>query len=292
MTRSLLALLRSWLVWLVLVGVAAAQEPLPETPVPDDLPPFTIPGLPSPAPAPVPAPMPMPMPPPPVPAPSWQPPAPITPIPMGSGRVFIAPFQSYDPALNSEAARLTQILQIHMQARYPVATIDEVPPWPDSSALVYLLACPQGQYAGCALVCGNRVAAQWTVGGTVTRGLQGVNTNLTFVENLSGREVINFGVALHGSNDIDLLRAVDTILGKLVEGAFASVDLRRAEVDPAERARLEAARNQVLAESLAELERQEGAVERAEVEAAEKEKLEKEKLVAEYKDREEVKPWE
>ncbi len=252
-----------------------AQEPLPEIPVPDEVPPFIVPGFPS---TPAPTPPPPPPPPPPV---------------VGAPRIFVAPFQSYEPALNAEAARLSQVLLLHMQGRYPIVlNIDHVPPWPDYSALIYLLACPQGQYPGCALVCGNRVAADWTVGGTIVRGFQGVNANLSFVENRSGREVIAFGVALHGNNDADLLRAVDTILAKLLAGAFAEVDIRRAEVDPLERAKLEAARNRVLAASLAELERQAGAVRRQQVEVAERERLDKDKLVETYKDREEVKPWE
>jgi hypothetical protein len=273
--------------WLLLgVLPARAQEaPLAETPVPDDPAPFIIPGMGQPAPAPAPAPMQTAPVPPPAPLPLGTP-------GMGAPRVFLAPFQSYDPALNAEAARLTQVVQIHMLSRYNLATIDQVPPWPDYSALVYLLACPQGQYAGCALVCGNRVAAEWSVGATVTPGLHGVNATLSFVENASAREAISFGVALHGNNDVDLLRAIDTLLGKLMAGAFAAVDIRAAEVDPVERAKLEAARNQVLAESLAELERQQGAVDREILQATEPEKIDKETLSSEYKGREEVKPWE
>lgn len=271
-------------VLLIVGGLAHAQDqPLAETPVPDNPAPFIIPGLPGTT-----QPAPVPYQPPPMPLP------PLVAPPTGApgSRVFLAPFQSYDPALNNEAARLTQLLQIHMLSRYNLATIDQVPPWPDYNALVYLLACPQGQYSGCALVCGNRVAADWSVGATVTRGLQGVNATLSFVENQSAREAISFGVALHGTNDADLLRAVDTILIKLMSGAFAAVDLRRAEVDPAERARVEAARNGLLAASLAELEQQQGAVEREVLKAAGPTKIDKDELAEEYKDREEVKPWE
>lgn len=281
------------LVALLASGVAVAQEPLPDTPVPTDLPPFTIPDFPpADGPEPTAGPYPTAPPPPMAPPPPAYQPTPV-PLPPSGSRIFQAPFQSYDPALNAESARLTQVLQLHlMQRGVDLATIDQVPPWPDYSALVYLLACPQGQYPGCALVCGNRVGARWTVGGTVTHGLRGVNANLTFVENRSGLEAIAFGVALHGNNDADLTRAVDVILGKLTSGALAQVDLRRAEVDPMERARVEEARNRVLAESLAELERSEGQMARQDVAVQQAEKLDKETLKAEYAEREEAKPWE
>lgn len=255
------------------LAVAFAQEP------PADPPPFQLDFLPPPAqPAPV---QPQPL----QPMPAAPPVARVSDDP-----VFLAPLQSQDPSLAPEVARLNGILRSYLEQRYRISGIEAVPRWPDYDADIYMVACPPGSYSGCAMVCGDRINAQWTVGGTVSRTGTGVNVDLVFIGNASARELLQFGVGLNGTNDAALPTSADTILGKIVGGAFDAVDLRLLEGDPREQEKLARAQNDLLAESLTELEKQQGQVARTETEVT-RNKLTKAEL-DQARTGDQVKPWE
>ena len=218
-------------------------------------------------------------------------PAPAPPVEKRSyDPVYVAPLHSDDPGLLAEAGRLSALLIPYLEPRYVVTNVDQVPPWPDYSARIYMESCPPNQYSGCTLVCGDKAGVKYSVGGVLTRAYNGVNVDLVFIDNQSSREVLTFGVALNGSNDQSLLSAVDTILAKIVAGAFAQIDLRIIDTDPAEREKLESAKRDILAASLAELERAAGAIERQDTEVSH-ETLTKEQI-ARMEQQEQAKPWE
>jgi len=267
-----------------LLSVATAQDapdnpdiqPDPTTSGPESPEPFTLDFKPQPAP------------------PSGEAPAaPAAPPTYSYDTVFLAPLQPYSPELSESAARLTASLTATLSQQHELVTVDAVPGWPDYTAGVYMSACPQGQYAGCALVCGNRVQAEWTIGGTVTPGLRGgANVELVFIENSASREVLSFGVAVEGSNDAPLIESVNTIFSKILGGAFEQVDLRAVDTNADERNRLAAVQREILAASLADLEKQQGTVSRSDVDRGQLEqpKLSREDVAA-MRVKEELKPW-
>jgi hypothetical protein len=265
---------------LVLLGAvgpsARAQVPAPApvpTPVPVDPEPFDF-GFEPQAPAP-------------------QPVAPVAPAApaFSYDTVFLAPLQPYRQDLSARAAQLDQALVATLSNQHELVTIRDVPPWPDYDAFVYMMACPEGQYSGCALVCGNRVQAQWSIGGTVSPGIGGgVNVDLVFVENEAAREVLTFGVALGENDDQVLIDSVNVMFSKILAGAFERIDLRAVDSNPEERAKLDKAQREVLAASLAQFEAQQGDVDRY-VFNSEKTKISKEDL-ARMNAGDEAKPWE
>ncbi len=277
---------------LVVAPSAHAQqpEPAPAPTAPSDPEPFDLnfePQTPTAEPT---EPQPVPVQPVPVqPVPAAGPPAPT----FSFDTVFLAPLQPYRRDLEARAAQLDQALQATLSQQHELVTIRDVPPWPDYDAFVYMMACPEGQYSGCALVCGNRVEAHWTIGGTVSPGIGGgVNVDLIFVENEAAREVLQFGVALGEDDDQVLIDSVNVMFSKILAGAFDRIDLRAVDSNPEERAKLDKAQREVLAASLAQFEAQQGEAERFVIDKDSLQtKLSKDDL-AKMNAGDQAKPWE
>jgi len=158
----------------------------------------------------------------------------------------------------------------------------------------YLRSCPDGQYADCALVVGQRGEASWVIGGTVEKvvdefdpALQLDKLTMHFVDVLNATVVATFSVVLDGSNDAAIVDGIARAYDRMVQGAYDARDIR--DLDDAEAEALQQARADAIAASLAELEEQLGDVILGEVVRAER-KVTREELDA-YDDREERAPW-
>lgn len=213
--------------------------------------------------------------------------------------VLVAPVQPLSPATAAPAAALTAQLQERLSASVLTVDISEVPPFVTQGydARVYVESCPPGEYTGCALVVGQRVEADWVVGGTLASvddalGDGQVLFQVHFVDIRASREVLTFGLVLPTTGADRILDQLAQTFDRIIDGAFEEVDLRGNLEDPEIRKQLERAREQLIASSLDELEQSIGGLERGDpITAVEAPKLTREDL-AQYAGRDDSAPWE
>ncbi len=188
---------------------------------------------------------------------------PPPPVVLNFDTVMVAPVQpssTDDPALVAAAVALTARLTAAIEARNAFVPLSDVPDFDDRGydATTYAHACPPGQYAGCALVLGQRGSAQWVAGGIVLRDGDGFVFEGTFVDVENAREVLAYEMPVDLGGDV--FNQVADAFDRILRGDYALSDLRDIE-DPAIRAEREAARDSAIRSSLADLANL-GAVER------------------------------
>lgn len=217
--------------------------------------------------------------------------------------LLVSPIQPLDEALGQRAAELERELRVRLEQVVLLVDIEEVESFrvQGYDARTYVQACPSGEYTGCALVVGQRAAADWVVGGTLTplpddlfgTGPQQV-LEIHFVDVRASRELLAFGVVVGGNtDDADVLDQVASVFGRIVDGAFEEIDIRGSIEDPKVAAQLERARAKVVAESLDQLEQAIGSIERPEVlREVQPPRITRRELVETYADRDDTAPWE
>lgn len=214
-------------------------------------------------------------------------------------RVLVATFQPLDEASAADALRLQEAVGARFRQQHQVVPMSEVPAFEVQGygGELYLTACPPGQYAGCALVVGQRSQSDWVVGGTVRREADEfdpaksvVLLQVHVVDVNEAREVASFGMPVPPDREADVIEGLARVYADVVRGEYELKDLRGDE-KPEAATELDEARREILAQSLAELEDQLGtAVKAAAVGRLEPAKVTREDLEA-YADRDDVAPW-
>ena len=219
--------------------------------------------------------------------------------------VLVATVQPETEELLPEADRITGLLIDALSETNEVYTIEDVPDF-DTRGYTgrrYMLACPAGDYAGCALVCGQRAESDWALGGTLIQ-LAGADVDadggplpprlqltITFVDVRDNREVLSFAVDFDGDDDEQVIDGIGAMFDRILAGGFEEIDVRGDLDDPLIQAQLDRARQELIAQGLAELEESLGVVERTVVEGAlEQPRVTREDL-EEYEQRDDVPPW-
>ncbi len=151
--------------------------------------------------------------------------------------VLVATFEASQPFLDTEAERVRHLVEDALAQGYVVVKMDEVPPFTDYSADIYLRSCPQGQYIGCVFVVGGRAQTDWTIGGKVTAVEGGYQVFLSFIRVGEAKLKLEFDVVLDGSNDAEFQEGVTKTMDALVNDNVKDLDLR----DDPEAARAQAA---------------------------------------------------
>ena len=151
--------------------------------------------------------------------------------------VLVATFEASQPFLDTEAERVRHLVEDALAQGYVVVKMDEVPPFTDYSADIYLRSCPQGQYIGCVFVVGGRAQTDWTIGGKVTAVEGGYQVFLSFIRVGEAKLKLEFDVVLDGSNDAEFQEGVIKTMDALVNDNVKDLDLR----DDPEAARAQAA---------------------------------------------------
>ncbi|MFT4622121.1 MAG: hypothetical protein ACI8PZ_000777 [Myxococcota bacterium] len=224
---------------------------------------------------------------------------------MSFDTVLVATVQPDDETLLSEADRITDLLVDSLSQTNEVLTVADVRDFDTRgyTARRYMLACPDGDYAGCALVCGQRGEADWALGGTLLRlpsagedddgePLEGrLQLTITFVDVRDSREVLSFAVDFDGEDDADVMGGIGVMFDRILAGAFEELDVRGDLDDPAIRAQIERARQEIIAQGLTELEESLGAVQRTVVEGTLEQPRVTRAELEEYNQRDDVPPW-
>lgn len=140
--------------------------------------------------------------------------------------VLVATFEASQPFLETEAERVRHLVEETLAEGYVVVKMDEVPPFTDYSADIYLRSCPQGQYIGCVFVVGGRAQTDWTIGGRVTAVEGGYQVFMSFIKVGEAKLKLEFDVVLDGSNDVEFQEGVVKTMDALVNDTVTDLDLR------------------------------------------------------------------
>jgi hypothetical protein len=272
-----------------LVEDARADDPLvPE----DDDPELPVPGAPEPEPERTDAPV----------APVEPPPEPSgapAPAAFNFDSLLVTTVQPEGPEWGADAEALEALLLRSFGATNQLVPMSEVPFFDVQGydGRTYLLGCPPGRYAGCALVIGQRTGVERTVGATIRRepdpDIEGASLRIaTFhiVDVGDGREVVSVTVPMPDGAEDSVVAGVMSLFDEVVRGDLALKDLRE-RADPDQRELTEARKEQI-AKALDRLEDKLGVAVVSQVETTiDRPRLTRADL-AEYRTRDDQPPWE
>jgi hypothetical protein len=180
-------------------------------------------------------------------------------------KVLITTFQATDAASGPDAARLFELLSERFRRSNDVVPMSAVPAFEVQGydAVTYMLGCPPGRYAGCELVVGQRTDAVRAVGaevGRVTDEFDEETVVLTVhvVDVGEAREVASFTVPVPAGREEATVEGIAQVFDDVVSGDHELRDLRGSQGGAEPAAELDAARKEILAQSLAELEEELG----------------------------------
>lgn len=192
------------------------------------------------------------------PTPAPEEPAPAT---FNADKVLITTFQPADAASAADAVRLFDLLSERFRRTNDVVPMSVVPSFDVQGydAATYMLGCPPGRYAGCELVLGQRTDAVRAVGAEVARGKdefdeEGVVLTVHVVDVAEAREVASFTVPVPAGREDAVVEGIAQVFDDIVNGDQELRDLRGKQEGTEPSAELDAARKEILAQSLAELE--------------------------------------
>lgn len=220
------------------------------------------------------------------------------------GLVLVSTFQpegneGADPPA-ADAARLEAAVATRIAQSHPLLPMSRVPSFEtqEYGADVYMLGCPPGKYAGCALVVGQRASVDWVLGATLRREVDEFEDDegpllileVHIVDVFNTNEVASFGVLVDPTREEDVVEGIGQVFDELLRNTYPGGDLRDT-TDPEEVARARAQREAV-ANSLAALEARLGRPVRSEASGrVEPQRVTRDDL-AEYDDRDDAPPWE
>lgn len=225
-------------------------------------------------------------------------PEPLTDV-FNSDSVLITTFQPENAESVADAQRLYDTVVARFGTSNELVPMSAVPRFETHGydAAQYMLGCPPGNYAGCALVLGQRVKSDRAVGATVRREPDPIEQDkssllmtIHIVDVYEAREVTSFGILVPEGREAEAIAGVANVFDEVVRGDYAIRDLRERGATPDELA-LARAREERVAASLASLEEELGTAVKAQpIVRLETPKLTREDL-AEYADREDLTPW-
>jgi hypothetical protein len=159
-----------------------------------------------------------------------------------------------DEVLAARAAQVSSALEAALGAHNLLIPMSAVPSFDEQGydATTYMVACPPGQYPGCALVVGRRAGAQWVAGGLLSRENGREWLSVTFIEVAESREVLAFDVIFDGTNDKTVLDGLAAVFDRILQGGFSQDDVRDL-TDPGVLAEVSARREALVADAIREL---------------------------------------
>jgi hypothetical protein len=203
-------------------------------------------------------------------------------------------------ATAADAARVEVLLRERFAQSNTITPMADVPTFEAQGydGVQYMIACPEGQYSGCALVIGQRAGVDWVVGATVAKVADDLEpevlrdkVEIHFIDVLGSEVIATFDVLLDGEHDAQIIDGVARAYDKMVQGAYDSRDLRDLE-DPEQAEAIRKERADAVAASLAEMEEELGDVVRGAVfRRSESPRVTRNQLDA-FDEREERAPWE
>lgn len=142
--------------------------------------------------------------------------------------VFVSVFRAYDERLAPRARAIEAGLVDALEARHLVVPLDQVEPFEDYSAEIYLDSCPRDRGPGCAYVIGDRAGADWAVSGLlVARDADAVVIETSVLDVRGARAVVRFQVRIADDADrVDYASAVADLIDRLAAEGTDPAELR------------------------------------------------------------------
>jgi len=217
-------------------------------------------------------------------------------------QVLVAPFQGVEESNRALAMELTRSLERKLSTNNALVDVAEIPDFDEFgyTANIYMQACPDGEYAGCAMVVGKRAESEWVVGASVNAVLssgseEGELYGLTVhvVDVLGAQELVRFSINFQQDEKEQILDVIVDVFGEVLRGVHDDVDERREALSAEEGSTgLSPAQEEAVMNKLAEFEKSHGPVERRTARGSlEAPKFTREDLER-FRDREDGTPWE
>lgn len=147
--------------------------------------------------------------------------------------VLVSTLQPRNPEATGLATLVENFLaqELDEHPDLDVVRIDEVPPYEDYTARVYMEGCPPGDIQGCTLVMGQRVKAPWAVTGTVQALVSGTRVTIDIVDVEGSRTALSFTSELQAGSDEAFAAGVAKVLVAAIGGDFEERDIRDRDED-------------------------------------------------------------
>ncbi|MEZ4240977.1 MAG: hypothetical protein R3F59_33430, partial [Myxococcota bacterium] len=212
--------------------------------------------------------------------------------------VLVATFEVERDEVAGDAERLRALLLERIRRTNDLVPMDAVPRFEPQGygGDEYMRSCPPGEYAGCALVIGQRAGVDRVVGAVVRREPDPIEDDVTVlmmtvhvVDVHEAREAASFGLLVPPDRERETLDGVGNVFDDVVRGDYELRDLREHGPSEEEEALAEA-RAERVAESLATLEQDLGVAVRSEAVGWIRPRVTQQDLAA-MRDGEEIPPW-
>lgn len=215
-------------------------------------------------------------------------------------RVLVSPIQARDEAQRGFALALTRELEDKIASQSELVDVAEVPDFDDYgyTANIYMQACPEGQYAGCAMVVGKRAETEWVLGASIDTmvapqsgdpGLYSMTVHV--VDVMGSQELVRFAVSFQQAEKDAVLEGVVKVFSEVLKGAYDPQDIREEQASAPVSQGLSPEQDKAVKDVLSDLEGLHGAVERRTPKGVlEEPKFTKADLDP-FRDREDGTPW-
>lgn len=146
-------------------------------------------------------------------------------------RVLVSEFQARNADAKALAALVENFIAARLKANPQIQLVrpEDLPPFEDYPARIYLEGCPPGDIVGCTYVAADRGGVAWAITGT-TRVLPGSSkVTIEILDIQTGRVVVSFESELESGEDEKFAEAVAQVLSNAMGGSFQERDLREGE---------------------------------------------------------------
>jgi hypothetical protein len=203
---------------------------------------------------------------------SWACPADAQEITFRIDTVLVAAPSHLQSLPKARAAEVHAAVAKAVARRHLTVTMEEVRPFENYDATIYLESCPPGRYDGCSWVIGQRAGADWVVGFELVAQPDGALLAEVHYIDVAENQLLHVARATFGAvgsvQDTIVAGQLAEVLDQVIAGEYAVFDLRgdveAAAAAEAEAARFEAQRIETEGLELADFERDLGELERNE----------------------------
>lgn len=152
----------------------------------------------------------------------------LLPVASAATTVLVSTLQPRNPEATGLAVLVENFLASELDEHpdLDVLRIDELPPYEDYTARVYMEGCPPGDIQGCTLVMGQRGKAAWAVTGTVQALVTGTRVTIDIVDVEGARTALSFTSELEAGSDEAFAAGVAKVLVAAIGGEFEEKDIR------------------------------------------------------------------
>lgn len=148
-------------------------------------------------------------------------------------RVLVSEFQPRNEDSKALASLVENFLASRLKENQDIELVrpEQLPPFQDYSARIYLEGCPAGDMIGCTYVAAERGEVEWAITGTTRVTPSASKVQVEILDIRSGRVVVSFESELESGQDEKFAEAVAEMLSDAIGGSFNQTDIRQPDPD-------------------------------------------------------------